>query len=592
MSGQTKTRDHDDANLREVINQGDEETDDAMSDEVEEESEGQYSPLEFVWGGGFVNEKNEVVVDFGDTNGYRCPVCQIDFKSKRKQVVKVHFTRSHKLLENIFIPSIKEKCQYCNKPLDPKASKRTLHLRNCLDYKKITENNNHQRGQIKEEERDEQEGPENPPDENLESMEELMNQLHHVKQKYEEELDEVTQLKDTIASQSNVEKELEGRLLAANTELNRQAEEFRVFKAQLNSNDDYEDNLRQEIKGLKIDLSDARNHEREIQNEKKVLVEKVSELTEEINEHRSNERKRATESQREKKIQDDKIADLEIKLKDALKSNKAALEACDLEQNKRRRQNHNLQTIKDLNPEEITMGDKFAFGEFGEIFKAKRGNKEMAVKRAKRIEVEAITEVIIMLKLQDVPNVMCAESILLDPTQILMEMNMMDGDLHTYIQSRKSDEETEWRRVVMKDTAKGVKYLHEKNIIHCDIKPANFLTKLDNNNLHVFLSDFGSSNIGLNAKGFVGTPGYIAPEMYISAKYQYDEKVDEWSLGATLFEVLTGEDMVSTEAEEIKPKPRWNHCKVKMPKEIEAVKMLLKIEPKKRATAAEFLKML
>ena len=144
----------------------------------------------------------------------------------------------------------------------------------------------------------------------------------------------------------------------------------------------------------------------------------------------------------------------------------------------------------------------------------------------------------------------------------------------------------------MKDTAKGVKYLHEKNIVHCDIKPANFLTKLDNNNLHVFLSDFGSSNIGLNAKGFVGTPGYVAPEMYISAKYQYDEKVDEWSLGATLFEVLTGEDMVSTEAEEIKPKPRWNHCKVNMPKEIEAVKMLLKIEPKMRATAAEFLKML
>ena len=41
-----------------------------------------------------------------------------------------------------------------------------------------------------------------------------------------------------------------------------------------------------------------------------------------------------------------------------------------------------------------------------------------------------------------------------------------------------------------------------------------------------------------------------------SYEYQYDEKVeDEWSLGATLFEVLT-------DSKEIKTKPRWNGYKV------------------------------
>ena len=538
------------------------------------------------------------------------------------------------MLQNIIIPVLKEKCQLCSKPLDPKASKRALHLKSCYK-KRIADKNKEEKmvyeSEVEVEEYDQGEEKEkqeeeksNHPVGSLESMEELMNDLKHTKHKYEEEMEEVKRLKDILSFKNdelkdNMRKEMERnqfleqllkelkcRLFAADTELNRQTEEFRAYKDQVDCNDTNENNLRQELKEIMLELTDARKHEREIlaklndiRNEKNELVEKVAGLKKEIKDDQNThdklvkELKETTKQQADAvEIKDAKIAELELKLKDALKSKQEALAACESEKNERRRQKHDLQNINDLNLKQVTIGDKFANGEFGDIFKAKRGNKDKAVKRSKQFEVEALTEAIIMMKLQNVPHVMSAQSILLDPTQIMIEMSMMDGDLNTLIQSRKSDVETEWRRKVMNDTAKGVNHLHKHNIIHCDIKPANFLTKIDKGILQVFISDFGCSNIGLKAIGKVGTPGYIAPEMYISNNYEYDEKVDEWSLGATLFKVLTGEDMVLSDDEEVKPKPRWKRCRVKMQKEIEAVKKLLTVDPKKRATAAEFLKML
>ena len=89
-----------------------------------------------------------------------------------------------------------------------------------------------------------------------------------------------------------------------------------------------------------------------------------------------------------------------------------------------------------------------------------------------------------------------------------------------------------------------------------------------------------------------GSPGYIAPEMYISPDYEYNELIDEWSLGATLFEVMTGEDMVLEDREVSKPKQRWNRCKVDMPTEVSAIKKLLILNPEKRSRCDDFLKMI
>ena len=94
----------------------------------------------------------------------------------------------------------------------------------------------------------------------------------------------------------------------------------------------------------------------------------------------------------------------------------------------------------------------------------------------------------------------------------------------------------------------------------------------------------------------MGTSGFVAPEMY-HAYYNnsaYDEKVDCWSLGAVLYEVLTSETLVKgeNEEEEMNPTPNWGKVKAFVPKEVSAVKSLLVIDPKQRKSSREVVELL
>lgn len=80
----------------------------------------------------------------------------------------------------------------------------------------------------------------------------------------------------------------------------------------------------------------------------------------------------------------------------------------------------------------------------------------------------------------------------------------------------------------------GLSYLHERRIIHRDIKPQNIL--LDDNG-QVKLCDFGVSGevVDSLATTFTGTSYYMAPERIQGQPYTVTS--DVWSLGLTLMEV-------------------------------------------------------
>jgi len=93
--------------------------------------------------------------------------------------------------------------------------------------------------------------------------------------------------------------------------------------------------------------------------------------------------------------------------------------------------------------------------------------------------------------------------------------------------------------LIFRMVAKGLNAMHQKQIIHCDIKPNNILIG-DSGNLKII--DLGQScKLGTKKKRIQGTPDYIAPEQV--NRQPLGPKTDIFNLGATMFWALTGQNI-------------------------------------------------
>lgn len=120
----------------------------------------------------------------------------------------------------------------------------------------------------------------------------------------------------------------------------------------------------------------------------------------------------------------------------------------------------------------------------------------------------------------------------------------VNGELKDYVNDTKTRIPENVSAKLFFQIVQGVKYLHDNNIAHCDIKPENVL--LDKN-FNAKLNDFGFSQKFSGEKGdyllhqFSGSEKYCAPETKLAYTKGFDGiKNDVFSLGILLFGITVG----------------------------------------------------
>lgn len=128
-------------------------------------------------------------------------------------------------------------------------------------------------------------------------------------------------------------------------------------------------------------------------------------------------------------------------------------------------------------------------------------------------------------------------------------MEWIEGDTLEEILKDAGPLSFEQAEVILRQITTALAFAHRNKIIHRDLKPANIIISSNDehnsNDPHVTVLDFGVSKVisenrtASASSGFSGTHYYASPEQLLALK-TIDERTDIYSLGVTLFQMLTG----------------------------------------------------
>ncbi|KAF9648265.1 kinase-like protein [Thelephora ganbajun] len=216
-------------------------------------------------------------------------------------------------------------------------------------------------------------------------------------------------------------------------------------------------------------------------------------------------------------------------------------------------------------PDSYLLSDKFdlsglprASGGFADVRRGVFKGKDVAVKSLRVSEVDDKARIrkhfckeVAMWKNLFHPNVLNLIGVpdtLEDGRFSMVSEWMANGNIMEYVRSNASN-----HLKLLADAIEGLKYLHNANIVHGDLKGANILIT-NTNPVSACLADFGfmtivhDPNLGMeSSKSIVGggTTPFMAPELLVPSRFKLDKctptkEADVYAMAMVIYQVLTG----------------------------------------------------
>ncbi|KYB25355.1 death-associated protein kinase related [Tribolium castaneum] len=154
---------------------------------------------------------------------------------------------------------------------------------------------------------------------------------------------------------------------------------------------------------------------------------------------------------------------------------------------------------------------------------------------------EIIHEIAVLMQCSSTNRVIRLHEVYESATEMVLVLELAaGGELQHILDGGQCLGEAEARKA-MKQILDGVSFLHERNIVHLDLKPQNLLLSIEDNCDDIKLCDFGISKVlepGVKVREIIGTVDYVAPEVL-----SYDPiclSTDIWSIGVLAYVLLSG----------------------------------------------------
>ncbi|KAI3830259.1 hypothetical protein L1987_04396 [Smallanthus sonchifolius] len=186
-------------------------------------------------------------------------------------------------------------------------------------------------------------------------------------------------------------------------------------------------------------------------------------------------------------------------------------------------------------------------GKYSTVYKgrAKKSIEYFAIKSVDKSHKSKVLQEVKILHSLDHPNVLKFHAWYETSSHLWLILEYcVGGDLRTLLeQDSKLPEDSV--HDLARDLVRGLRFLHSKGIIYCDLKPSNILldengrTKLCDFGLSRKLSDISKTPSSLLPQAKRGTPCYMAPELFHDGGV-HSYASDFWALGCVLYECYAG----------------------------------------------------